>query len=353
MPVLLAALADARLTPQQVDEVVIGCASAGGNPARLVALAAGLSERTPAATIDRQCASGLDSIVNATRLVMAGEADVVVAGGAESLSTAPWRVAKPRSLHQVPRFIELTTDADAGEPRLIEAAEAVAQRFQISRERQDAFTAETRRCAVDAHDRGRFTREIVPIKTAVAEARDESLDSGTDPEELAGLPPYLEPDGTVTSGNAGAMHDGAAIVVIVSERAYTALGRPPALKLIASAATGVGPGLEATAPIDATQKLYARLNGNRPSDISVFELSETSAAQAIAFRDSLGIGAGRLNPDGGALARGHPYGASGAVVVVRLFTHLARDRKSEAAGCGVAATSALGGQGVAALFGAV
>lgn len=352
-PVLSASLADAGIEPGEVDEVIIGSASAGGNPARLIALAAGLPEHVPASTIDRQCASGLDAIVQAIRSVATGAADVVVAGGAESLSTAPWRVAKPRTLHHLPRFMELHSDAEAGEPRLVEAAEAVAQRYQISRERQDEYAATTRRHALEAHEAHRFSKEIVPIKMSALEARDESLGTSPDLAEIAELPAFAEPDGTVTSGNTSAMHDGAAMVVVVSEAVYQRLGRPPALRLVASAAAGAGPGLEATAPIEATQKLLSRLNGNRPAAVDVVELSETSAAQAIAFRDNLGLRPDGLNSDGGALARGHPYGASGAVVVVRLFTRLVRHQQQRGTGFGLAATSALGGLGVSALFEAV
>jgi acetyl-CoA C-acetyltransferase len=349
-PVLAAALADARLSASDVDEFLLGNVTQGGNPARLVALAAGLPDKTPAATIDRQCASGLDAIVAALRMVSAGEADVVVAGGAESLSTAPWRIARPRTIHQQPRFITLIEDGVSPDAIALGPQEQLAERYQISRLVQDSYVLASRKRAAKAHAAKHFQNEIVPIRNAPAEGKDENLAAEIDADDLADLPVLGGQTGTLTSGNTSAGHDGAAFAVIVSEAVWLRLGKPPALQLVASAASGTSLGEEGSAPIDALHKLYQRMNGFERKRITSVELNEASAAQAIAVRDSLGFNDEVLNRDGGAVARGHAAGASGAVLVARLFTRLVREREAENLPCGIAVTGALGGLGVAALF---
>lgn len=353
-PVVTAALADAKIAPDRVDEIVLGNATAGSNPARLIALVAGLPAHAPASTIDRQCGSGFEAILSAVRSIGLGEANVMVAGGVESLSTAPWRIAKPRSLYQRPHFIGLESDGvdgtDAQQP--FEAGEALARRRKIDRGRQDAYALRSHLNAAQAREARRFVGEIVPMRSNPDEARDQS--SGEPAfEDLARMTPFLPPSGTLTPGNTSAMHDGAAIAVIVSEEVWLELGQPPALKLVASASTGVSVEDEAEAPIAAMQKLYGRLNGFDRSALSVVEMSESSAAQAIALADALGIDEAILNPDGGAIVRGHPFGASGAVLVARLFTTLARNGRQNGRRYGAAVQGGLGGLGLAALFEAV
>jgi acetyl-CoA C-acetyltransferase len=351
-PVVQAALSDARIAPGRVDEVIIGNASAGGNPARLIALAAGLPETVPALTLDRQCGSGLDAILAAIRSISAGEAEVVVAGGAESLSTAPWRIARPRSPYQLPRFIGPEQAAAGEERHVFEASETLARRRRITRSAQDAFTLKSHLRAESAREQRHFVGEIVPIRSNPEEARDQSA-IGPSLEDLERVSPYTPPKGTLTPGNTSTLHDGAAIVVVVSESVWLELGRPRALRLVTSAAQGVSPGAEADAPILAMQKLYKRLNGFDRSAIGVVEMSENSAAQAIALLDALDLEEGALNPGGGAVVRGHPLGASGAVLVVRLFTNLVRSKKNEVAPYGAVTQGTIGGFGVAALFEAV
>lgn len=351
-PVVEAALGDARIAPARVDEVIIGNASAGGNPARLIALAAGLPETVPALTLDRQCGSGLDAILAAIRAISAGEAEVVVAGGAESLSTAPWRIARPRSPYQLPRFIGPEQAAAGEERHLFEASETLARRRRISRSAQDAFTLKSHVRAEAAREQRRFVGEIVPIRANPEETRDQSA-VGPSLEDLERISPYTPPKGTLTPGNTSALHDGAAIVVVVSEAVWIELGRPRALRLVTSAAQGVSPGHEADAPILAMQRLYKRLNGFDRSAIGVVEMSENSSAQAIAVMDALDLEEGALNPEGGAVVRGHPLGASGAVLVVRLFTNLVRSKRNDAAHYGAVTQGTIGGLGVAALFEAV
>jgi acetyl-CoA C-acetyltransferase len=353
-PIVAAALEDAVISPSEVDEFIVGNASEGGNPARLISLAAGLPEIVAAHSIDRQCASGLDAIVAACRLVQAGEADVVVAGGAESLSNAPWRVAKPRSLYQTPQFMRfdpLGAEAFGGDLSM-ETAELLPKRLGIGRERQDAVAMQSFVKADDARSCRRFVGEIVPLRANAEEARDQSA-SGPEMDDLEDMVPFVTPDGTLTPGNTSSLHDGAAFVVVLSEAAWRARGKPPALKLVSTAALGVSPGSDAEAPIEAMRKLYGRLNGFKRDEISVFELSETSAAQEIALAELLEIDPKRINPDGGAVARGHPLGAAGAVLVVRLFSTLVRAQKSKSARYGVATLGAVGGLGIATLFEAV
>lgn len=353
-PVALAALADAGINPAEVDELIVGNASEGGNPARLISLAAALPEAVSSHSIDRQCASGLDAIVAAVRLVQGGEADVVVAGGAESLSTAPWRVAKPRSLYQLPQFLRVEPSggdaADAAAP--FEVSELLPRRLGISRARQDAVALRSHLKAEAARGARRFVGEIVPLRANAEEARDQSA---VEPalDALEDMMPFAPPDGTLTPGNTSSLHDGAAFVVVVSETVWRARGKPGALKLKSAAALGVAPGNDGEAPIEAMRKLYRRLNGFSHEDIGVFELSESSAAQEIALAELLGVDPAKINPDGGAVARGHPLGAAGAVLVVRLFSSLVRAPQPKAGRYGAATLGAIGGLGLAALFEAV
>lgn len=350
-PIMAAALGDARVEPARVDELILGNATAGGNPARLLALAAGLPESVGAMTVDRQCGSGLDAVILAVRAVALGAASVVVAGGAESVSTAPWRVARPRSMHQLPHFIgfEPIVGDDAGEPQMFAASENLAARFGISRVAQDIYAAKSHMRAIRARETRRFVGEIVPLRSNVDEARDQSVVE-VGPDELAEASPFAPPSGTLTPANTSHLHDGAAFVVVVSQAVWKELGGPPGLLLRADAAQGVVPAEEATAPIVATQKLYHRLNGFDRSGVGAVELSESSAAQAIAVAHSLDLDDDVMNVDGGAIARGHPLGASGAVLVSRLFTRMVRGGGKAQPTCGLAVQGTIGGVGMAALF---
>jgi acetyl-CoA C-acetyltransferase len=350
-PVVVAVLKDAGLSLARVDEVIAGNCTAGGNPARLIALAAGLPETVPASTIDQQCGSGLEAILAAIRRIAGGEADAIVAGGAESLSTAPWRIARPKSLYQTPHFIGLETAnvTDIDEQQLYEASEELARSLGITRPQQDAFALKSHLRAGRAREARRFVGEILPLRAEREEARDQSAVE-PDMADLERLTPFVPPEGTLTPGNTRAMHDGAAMVLIVSAKVWSELGKPPALTLVASAAKGIAPEQEPQAPIAAMRKLYDRLNGFDRSAIGRVEMSESSAAQAIAFCQALGIPEDALNPDGGAIVRGHPLGAAGAVLVTRLFSALARDKAESNPKFGVAALGAIGGLGLAALF---
>ncbi len=350
-PIIAAALADARIEPGEVEELILGNATEVGNPARLVALSAGLDETVSATTIDRQCGSGMEAIIAARRAICQGEADVVIAAGADSLSTAPWRIMRPRSLYQTPHFIRyepaITDSPD--EPQPFEASEALAKAYGISRAEQDDWAISAFQKATTARGQRRFVGEIVALRANAEEARDESA-GDPDPDDFADAVPFLPEGGTLTPANTSAMHDGAAAAVVVSEAVWHKLGRPPALKFLAAASVGAPPAEEAASPISATRKLFVRNGAVHPHDLAVIELSESSAAQAIAFARSLDIAAERLNPDGGAIVRGHPFGASGAVLVARLFTSMVRAPAEPPAHFGLASQGAIGGIGLSGLF---
>ena len=350
-PVIEAALRDAGVERRDVDEIVIGNASHGANPARLVALSAGLPLSAPALTLDRQCASGLDAVLHALNAIDRGEADVIVAGGVESLSTAPWRIAKPRSVFQLPHFIGMDAPPlNGGDvPQTLVAAEALAERHQISRAQQDAFTMKSHLRAERAREAKAFAGEIVAFRASREEMRDESA-IGASLDDIEVETAFAPPDGTMTPANTAQPHDGAAIVVVVSEQVWKRLGNPPALRLVANAAAGVEPDREGEAPIVALNKLYDRLNGFDRSSVTAMELSESSSAQAIAVMRAMGIDDSVLNSEGGAVVRGHALGASGAVLVVRLFSRLLRRNAERRARRGVAALGALGGIGLSAMF---
>jgi acetyl-CoA C-acetyltransferase len=354
VPVIVAVLKDAGFAPARVDELVVGNTTHGGNPARLLALASGLPETMPALTIDRQCSSGLDAILHAVRSIAAGDAEVVVAGGAESLSTAPWRIARPRSLYQTPHFILPEAPGENGHDfgHVWEASERLARRHSLSRMAQDAFAFKSHIKAEQAREQHRFVGEIVPLRANAEEARDQSA-TAPRMEDLELEEPFEPPSGTVTPATISQPHDGAAMVVVVAERVWQELRRPPALRLVSAAARGVPPAAEAEAPIAAMQKLLGRLNGIDRSQIRSLEISEASAAQALAMAHELGFDEDLVNPHGGAIVRGHASAASGAVLVVRLFTELVRGAPAPRQGYGAAAQGSLGGLGLAAMFEAV
>lgn len=350
-PVIEAVLGDASIAPDQVEELLLGNSTEGANPARLVALAAGLPETISALTIDRRCASGLDAIVAAIRTVASGAAEIVVAGGAESLSTAPWRIARPRNPFQTPHFINLDpTHPDAGtDQQPFATSQALADKLGITRLAQDelAFASHTR--AEAAREARRFVGEIVALRANAEEMRDQNA-TAPELEEFSEEIPFRGGDGTLTPANTSPLTDGAAFAVVVSEAAWQNLGKPPALRLLASAALGVAPAEDAFSPIHATRRLLDGKHSTPLEGVGVIEMSETSAAQVIAYAAALHIDPLRVSPEGGAVVRGHPLGAAGAILVTRLFTALVRNPGPESPAHGLATLGALGGIGAAALF---
>lgn len=357
-PVIRSVIGDCKINPALIDGMILGNATEISNPARLVSLASGLPEAASAITIDRQCASGLDAIVQACRMVGAGDAEVMIAGGAEALSTAPWRVAKPKHLHQLPRFLGLepATADSADEPQLFEASERLAREMGIARSEQDQMALRSHLAALAARDAKRFVGEIVPLRNSTEEARDEMV-RDLSLEDLERQSAFLGAGGLLTAGNTSAQADGAAIVIVISPRIWKELGQPKALRLVTAASVGVAPDREAFGAVAATQRLIGLHNDLDLTRVGAIETSETSAAQLIAFARHFGVDPAIINAGGGAIARGHPFAAAGAVLVVRLFSTLVRAfsgrNEPAAAGggpLGLATLSAIGGLGAAALF---
>nr|WP_042185117.1 thiolase family protein [Kibdelosporangium sp. MJ126-NF4]CEL16533.1 3-ketoacyl-CoA thiolase @ Acetyl-CoA acetyltransferase [Kibdelosporangium sp. MJ126-NF4]CTQ90486.1 3-ketoacyl-CoA thiolase (EC 2.3.1.16) @ Acetyl-CoA acetyltransferase (EC 2.3.1.9) [Kibdelosporangium sp. MJ126-NF4] len=339
-PVLRAALTDASM--DTVDDVILGNTfGPGGNPARVGALRAGLGDSVPGATIDRQCASGLAAITMAAALIRAGEGEAYLAGGVESASTAPYRMWRPDSATEPPRPYTRApfSPADIGDPDMGPAADLVAAEAGISRERQDAFAARSHARACEAQRTGIFDAELVPLGGV---ERDERPRPRFTAERLARFRPAFTEDGTATAANSCGISDGAAVVLVTSEAVRGRLGLP-GLRLVGSATSAVDPNRLGLGAVPAMRKVLDRA----PDTV---EFNEAFAGQALACLDAVGIDERIVSPGGGAIALGHPWGASGAVLVVRLFSTLIRHR---AGNRGLAALSAGGGVGVATMWEAV
>jgi len=323
--------------------VVLGnCMGAGGNVARVASLAAGLDVSVPALTVDLQCGSGLAAITTAAAFVRSGTAEVVLAGGVESASTAPWRMWPPTDGGAPQRYSRAPfAPSDLGDPEMGAAADAVAARWGISRERQDAYAVRSHSRAASARAAGRFDDELVPLPQL---DRDERVRSTLSAATLARLPTAFTTGGTVTAGNACGINDGAAAVAVVSEARRRADGIP-GLACLGWETVGVDPNLPGVGPVPAIRNLLRR-NDITLDDVGVIELNEAFAAQVLACCDELGLHDERVCIEGGALALGHPWGASGAVLAVRLFSQMVRHDGPE---LGIAAIAVGGGQGVAML----
>lgn len=358
-PVMKAVLADAGLEGGEIDDVILGnAAGGGGNPARLAALTAGLPDSVPALSVDRQCASGLDAILTGARLIETGAAEAVIAGGAESPSTAPWRVTKPPSLYRgLPQFFAQPAFAPsaAGDPGMAESAEAIARDLAIPRAAQDEYALSSHEKAREATKAGRFLAEIVALGESEDEAQDEGVRKRLTAKLLARMPPLFPPDGTVTAGNACQINDGAACALLVSPELHRRLGSPPALRVIGGASAGIRPLHLGLGAAPAVRKLLSRHPAITLSQIGAIEFNEAFASQVIATLIALSLPPEIVNTDGGALALGHPYGASGAVLVTRLFSRMVRAQQRPSGGrqFGLAMIAAAGGLGAAALFEAI
>ncbi|WP_307028441.1 thiolase family protein [Arthrobacter globiformis] len=356
-PVLTALLAETGMDAGDVTDVVIGNAvGAGGNVARLAALEAGLPVTVPGLTVDRQCGSGLDAIVLASRLVAAG-GGTYLAGGVESISTAPLRAH--RNDDGEPAFFSRAQFAPHphGDPDMGVAAENVAREYGISRARQDEFALRSHRRAVAAEAGGTFVRETVPLPGASGTAPGTvTADDGPRPRLsealMARFPAAFVESGTVTAGNSCFDADGAAAVVITSLARARELGAADALAVLGTETAGVEPRLLGIGAAAAASRLLAAQSVDA-ADVDLVEFNEAFASQTLACLDHLGIDSLRANADGGALALGHAYGASGAVLVTRLMAQ-ARQAPAEAAAAegklALAMISIAGGMGTAALF---
>ncbi len=351
-----AAVARAGVDPAGIDDVIIGNLMANelANAGRVIALAAGLPFSVPGTTIDRQCASSLNAYVNASVLIEAGHADVIVAGGVESDSRRSYVMEKPSVAYQVvpPQW---ATILSAPTPELnvsmVETAENVAARYGITRSECDAFAAASHRKAAAAWDAGRFDSQLVPVpvdlgkgRTALVE-RDEILRPDTTVESLAALRPVMRPDGVVTAGNSSPLSDGAGAMVVMERGRAEALGLEPLGRLRAFACAGVDPRYMGLGPIAATRRLFER-SGLTMADIDLVELNEAFAAQSLACVRDLGIPEDRLNVNGGAIALGHPLAGTGAILVAKMVHELrARDLST-----GLVTFCIGGGQGMSAVI---
>ncbi|MEV4582553.1 thiolase family protein [Nonomuraea jabiensis] len=351
------AVARAGIAPELVDEVVLGAANQAGednrNVARMALLLAGLPDSVPGFTVNRLCASGLTAVATARALIAAGDADVVVAGGVESMTRAPWVTEKPAKAFAKPgpsfdtsigwRFTNPRFDA-ATTASMPQTAETVARRWGLTRAELDAYALRSHERAVAAIKEGRFTGEIVPVPTdAGVVDTDEGPRPDTSLERLARLRPVNGPDGVVTAGNSSSLNDGAAAVVVVSDRFLERHGLAPRARLVAAANAGVAPEIMSVGPVPATRKALDRA-GWSVDDLDAVELNEAFASQSLACVRDLGLDLDRVNADGGAIALGHPLGASGARILVTLLGRLERSggRRGLATTCvGVGQGSAL------------
>ncbi|MDQ6776721.1 MAG: beta-ketothiolase BktB [Actinomycetota bacterium] len=357
----VAALDRAGIEPDQVEHVVFGnvihTEVADMYMARVVGMKAAVPKEVPAYTVNRLCGSGVQAIVSAAQAIQTGEAEVALAGGAESMSRGPYWMPSAR------------WGARMGEAELVDpvmggltdpfssvlmgvTAENLAERGSISRERQDAFAVESHRRAAEAREAGRFEEEIVPVEVKVKRHkvsfdRDEHIRPEATAESMAKLRPVFKPDGTVTAGNASGMNDAGAAVVLMSAGKARELGAPVRARVLAYASCGVDPSIMGIGPVPAVRKVLER-SGRSLDEIGVVELNEAFAAQALAVIDDLGLDEAKVNPNGGAIALGHPIGATGAVITTKILSEMERSGSE----LGLVTLCIGGGQGIALLLGA-
>ncbi|MBI5646413.1 MAG: thiolase family protein [Ignavibacteriae bacterium] len=357
--------------PARVDEVILGCANQAGednrNVARMASLLAGLPDTVPGLTVNRLCASSLSAIALAAYQIRCGEADCIIAGGVESMSRAPYAI--PKNTSDTLPFGNLTAyDTALGwrfpNPKLAalypleamgETAENIHERTGITREDQDAFALESHARAVRAREEGIFDGEIIPVtiekkKSSLVVARDEQPRADTSLEKLATLPPAFRKGGTVTAGNSSSLNDGAAALLMMSARAAREAGLRPMARFVSSGTAGVDPRVMGLGPIDASQ-LALRRAGLVVDDIAIVELNEAFAVQALAVISALGLDPARVNPNGGAIALGHPLGCSGARIATTLLHEMRGTSGPKSRSPYGLATMCVGvGQGVAVVF---
>ncbi len=362
--VLRSLLRRTGLDPALVDDVILGCANQAGednrNVARMAALLAGFPIEVPGQTVNRLCGSGLQAVNSAFHAILAGEGEIFIAGGVESMSRAPYVMLKPdvayaRGNPEVadtvlgwrfinPSFPERWTIS------LGQTAEAVAERYGIDREAQDEFALLSQRRAADAMRAGRFLDEIVPVEVrrrkgpALKIEEDEHPRPETTLETLAALPPVFKRDGTVTAGNSSGLNDGAAALLVVEAGRARALGLEPMARIVSTAVAGVEPDLMGMGPVPATRRALERAELDI-SDIELAELNEAFAAQTVACIRELNIDPDRVNVNGGAIALGHPLGCSGA----RILTTLVHELRRRGGGHGLATMCIGVGQGIATI----
>lgn len=357
--VIREAVTRASLSPQDIGEVIMGCVLQGGagmNVARQAAMKAGLPASVPAETINRVCGSGLTAVVHAVEAVRCGYTDVILAGGTESMSSAPYVLRGARWGYRMGSAEAADMMLTDGLTCAIEGchmgitAEEIVTRSEISRVDQDAFAAGSQARAAEAIKSGWFKDEIVPVDVPIKKGQMMSVDAdeypraGTTAEKLAALKPAFKKDGTVTAGNASGINDGASALVVVSNEWAQREGREPLAAILGYSVTGVEPKIMGMGPVNAVRKAVERA-GLTLDQIDLFELNEAFASQSIAVVRELGIDTAKVNIHGGAIALGHPIGASGARVLTTLIYAL----KRRGGGLGVAALCIGGGMGIAAV----
>ena len=343
--IVISAIVDRTgVDPRLVEDVILGCANQAGednrNVARMAGLLAGLPVEVAGQTVNRLCGSGLQAINAAAHAIGADDGDVFVAGGVESMTRAPYVMLKPESAFNRGsramedstlgwRFVNPRMQAAYPPISLGETAECVADQQAVPRERQDAFALESQRRAVAAIEAGRFASQLVPVSVAGRKGavtvvdRDEHPRPESSIEALAALKPAFKAGGTVTAGNSSGINDGAAALLLVEAERGRALGLRPMARVVATAVAGVHPDVMGMGPVPAVRKVLGRA-GLAVPDIDVVEINEAFASQSVACMDALGLDPARVNPNGGAIALGHPLGASGARLMTMLVHELAR-----------------------------
>ena len=355
--VISEALARANVGKDQVGEVIMGqvlTAGAGQNPARQAMMAAGIAKETPALTINAVCGSGLKAVMLAAQAVATGDSEIVVAGGQENMSLSPHAVPGSRDGQRMGDWKMVDTMIVDGlwdvynQYHMGITAENVAKEKSVSREQQDALALASQQKAVAAQDAGKFKSEIVPVHIpqrkgdAIVFDADEYINRKTNADVLATLRPAFDKAGTVTAGNASGLNDGAAAVVVMTAAKAKALGLKPLAKIVSYATSGLAPEVMGLGPIYAARKALDRA-GWKAADVDLFELNEAFAAQACAVNQELGIDAAKVNVNGGAIAIGHPIGASGCRILVTLLHEMQRSGAKK----GLAGLCIGGGMGVA------
>lgn len=347
-PLIRHILAETNVPHHMIDDVVIGnVVGPGGNIGRVAALEAGLPVTVPGVTIDRQCGSGLEAINMAARLIQSGAGEIYLAGGVESTSRAPWRMFKPKTLTGTPVLYTRArfTPNAYGDPDMGVAAENVAHVYGISRAAQDRYALDSHEKAVRSRQTGRFQQEIIPLEVQGSLVdTDECPRADTSLEKLQRLKPVFADNGTVTAGNACPMNDGAALVLMMSRDKCRELNLRPVLRIVDARVAGVDPHVLGIGPVPAIRSLLSRQQLTA-DDLDVIEFNEAFASQVLASLQELQIPLNKVNPGGGALALGHPYGASGAILMTRLCAEMQRQPFRR----GLAALGIGGGMGLATL----
>lgn len=353
--VIKEAVKRAKIEAEQIDDVIFGnVLSGGGNIARLTALQTGLSINIPGLTVDRQCGSGINAVALAAQAIRAGEGDIYVAGGTESMSRAPYLMDRPeRPYSSVPPQFRKSqlSPKEIGDPPMGITAENLVKKYNISREEQDEFALKSQQKMAIAMEEGRFDEQIVPITVPVRKGdpyifdKDEHPRPNTTIEALAKLPPAFLEGGTVTAGNSSGLNDAASALVVMSSSKANELGLKPLAVVRETAVAGVDPNIMGIGPVPAVRKVLAK-SGLGLHDFDLIELNEAFAAQVIAVNRELDMDIDKLNVNGGAIAHGHPLGATGAILITKAVYELQRRNGKYA----LITACIGGGQGIATII---